>query len=143
AEFLRHNVADRLLRLRFDLFQVDLGRLLDARIFVRPPAQQEVIWHEGWFLGAIAVIPFLQPGIDGLAAQLRELPAVDAFEGDLDWPPRHEYQQVGDEESDSLKEPFAERRRPAREGVAEAAAPDATGADQDNCRVRNGPQNVS
>src|SRR5207245_3535203 len=64
------------------------------------------------------------------------------FEGDLDRPPRHEYQQVGDEESDSLKEPFAERRRPAREGVAEAAAPDATGADQDNGRVRNGAQDV-
>src|SRR5260370_24368067 len=101
-----------------------------------------MIGHKGRLLGAVGIIPLLEPRIERLATQVWKLIAADAFEGNLHLSSRHEQNEIRQEKKSALKQSSAEGGRFSSKGVAEAAPPNAARPGQNDRGFRNSSEDV-
>ncbi len=141
-QLVRDEMVDGLLRLRLDLAQIDLAQTAELRKLEPARAEEEMRPHEDGLRPSPGVVPTLEPGVDLLAPQFRQPGAIQPLHRNIHLPPGSEEEEIGEKQADAGEQQPRQVRLLAREGVAEAAAPDAGGAHEDDGRFRRPLQNV-
>ncbi len=126
-----------------DAAHVRLGRRRKRRELAGARAEQEVVRHVHRRFRPLGDVPGFEPRVQRLTPQSRQFLAGDAPERNVDFPARHQHEQVGKQPAGADKQTADQRRLAPGEGVAEPAAPQAARPHQDGRGLWNGLEDVS